>query len=75
MAHGGTTDAGANVVPTPPSFEGLETREEVIAKPLTSLFWQPRADRCQGGCERHCHGYQPCRGDFYFLNEHSRNKS
>jgi hypothetical protein len=35
-AHGGTTDAGAHGVPTPGSFEGLENREEIIAKPLTS---------------------------------------
>ncbi len=34
-AHGGSTDAGAQGLPTPPSFEGLEKREEVIAKPLT----------------------------------------
>lgn len=34
-AHGGTTDAGANEVPTPGSFGGLENGEEVIAKPST----------------------------------------
>lgn len=32
-AHGGTTDARANEVPTPVSFGGLENREEDIAKP------------------------------------------
>ena len=32
-AHGGITDAGANGMPTPGSFGGLENPEEVIAKP------------------------------------------
>lgn len=35
-AHGGRTDAGANGLPTPASFAGLENREAVIAKPRTN---------------------------------------
>lgn len=38
------------------------------AVPGGGLFWQPRADRCQSGCARHCQGYPPCLGDCCFLS-------
>ncbi len=42
--------------------------DELPGSPSASvLFWQPRADECQDGCKRHCHGYQPCHGNCYFL--------
>jgi len=50
---GAVSDRGANDLPTPGSFAGLENREEVIAKPRTPFCIGcgcTDLQACEGGC-------------------------
>lgn len=39
------------------------------------LFWQPRADKCQDGCDAHARGFPPCRGKCSLLEQHASDKT